>query len=101
MKVVGYAGKPEPIDEPELNAIKTIAGSPLGYNPCPYLEVGRKVRILEGPLAGLTGILLDLKNGRRLVVSVSLMQRSVSVELDHCSVEVMAAERSMLKAVSA
>jgi len=101
LKIVGYAGNPEPIDDAELQAIKTIAASPLGYGPCPYLEAGRKVRILDGPLAGVTGILLDSKNGRRLGVSVSLMQRSVSVQLDHCSVEPIAAERRMSEAAMA
>ncbi len=98
LNVVGCGGRPEPIDEAELLAIKTIAASPLGYNPCPYLEAGNRVRILDGPLAGLKGILLDPKRGRRLVVSVSLMQRSIAVELDHCSVELVPAERSGLRA---
>jgi len=101
LKVIGYAGKPEPIDEAELQAIRTIAASPLRYPPCPYFEAGRKVRILDGPLAGLTGILLDFKNDRRLGVSVSLMHRSVSVQLDHCSVELIAAERCVAKAALA
>ena len=98
VNVLGFAGKPEPIDDGELLAIKKIAASPMGYNPCPYLEAGKRVRIIEGPLTGLKGILLERRQGRRLIVSVTLMQRSVAVELDHCAVDLIAAEKSDLKA---
>jgi len=95
VNVLGCAGKPQPIDDQELLDIKRIAASPIGYNPCAYLDAGNRVRIVEGPLEGLKGILLDPKRGRRLVVSVSLMQRSVAVELDQCSVEVIPAAKSV------
>jgi transcription antitermination factor NusG len=54
--------------------------------PWPYLEVGQKVRIEDHVLQGLEGILVGFKGRHRIVVSVSLLQRSVSVEIDRALV---------------
>jgi transcription antitermination factor NusG len=50
--------------------------------PWPYLNVGDEVVVEEGALAGLQGILVRIKDRVRVVVSLSLLQRSVAVELD-------------------
>jgi transcription antitermination factor NusG len=50
--------------------------------PHPFLTVGRRVRISGGPFTGLEGILKRRKNGLRVVVSLSLIQRSVAVDVD-------------------
>ena len=86
LKVVGCGGTPVPIDETELSAVRSVTQAPYPYGPWTYLKQGEQVRIAEGPLEGLTGILLRIKNQYRLVVSVSLLERSVAVELDQCAV---------------
>src|SRR5437588_5498880 len=47
-----------------------------------FLKVGQRVRVEYGPLSGLEGFLLNFKGRYRLVLSVSLLQRSVAVEVD-------------------
>jgi transcription antitermination factor NusG len=54
--------------------------------PWPYLEVGQMVRIEDGALRGLEGILTGFKGSRRIVVSVSLLRRSVALEIDRSGV---------------
>jgi transcription antitermination factor NusG len=55
---------------------------------CPYLKEGMKVRVVNGPLIGIEGILFKIKpNKHRLVLSVDLLQESVSVEIDDLDVE--------------
>jgi len=49
--------------------------------PWPYQLVGQRIRVDVGSLAGTEGIVLKAKNGERLIVSIPLLQRSVSVEL--------------------
>jgi transcription antitermination factor NusG len=57
--------------------------SNLQANPHPYLRVGQRVRITEGPLANVEGILIERNTGKGLLVlSVNLFQRSVAVEID-------------------
>ena len=82
IQIVGIGKTPHPVDETEIAALQTIVLSGLQANPRSYLNVGEKVRIEIGPLTGLEGILVALKGAHRLVVSVSLLQRSVAVEID-------------------
>ena len=47
------------------------------------MREGHRVRIVDGPLTGLEGVLLQVKPGKGLlVVSLELLQRSVAVEVD-------------------
>ena len=80
--VVGIGKTPHPVDDEEVSALQAIVLSGLQTEPRSYLNIGQKVRIEIGPLAGVEGILIALKGSNRLVVSVSLLQRSVSVEID-------------------
>jgi transcription antitermination factor NusG len=82
IQVVGIGRTPEPIEESEISAIQAIVVANLAARPWPYLELGQRVRIEQGPLAGVEGILLALRKTQRLVVSVTLLRRSVAVEID-------------------
>ena len=66
----------------ELQSIETMTESGLELAPWPYLEVGERVLIREGPLRGMEGILLAFKGEFRLIVSIGLLQRSMSIEID-------------------
>lgn len=57
------------------------------FEPHAYLTVGDKVRIVEGPLSGVTGILIRYKGAMRVVLSVDLIRQSVAVEVDASEVE--------------
>ena len=81
-QVVGAGKTPTVVDEGELSAIRRVMQSGVAAQPWPYLRVGETVQIENGPLEGMTGIVTRIKNSCRLVVSVSLLMRSVSVELD-------------------
>lgn len=81
IEVVGFAKVPHPVDDSEIDALQRFVGSRLEVEPWPFTHVGRKVRIIRGPLAGAEGILTAVKTRHRLIVSVSLLQRSVAVEI--------------------
>jgi transcription antitermination factor NusG len=87
IQVVGFNRIPTPIDETEIHAIQTLMASGLTTQPWPFLAVGDRVRIDSGPLRGLDGIVVKLKENHRLVVSVTLLRRSVAVEIDSALVE--------------
>jgi transcription antitermination factor NusG len=80
--IVSAGRSPIPIDEHEIDAIRAVLRSGLGAQPWPFLQVGSKVYIERGPLAGVEGIILSTDKTYRLVVSVNLLQRSVAVEID-------------------
>jgi transcription antitermination factor NusG len=79
---VGIGRTPVPIEETEIAAIHATVQSGLRPEPWPYLEAGQRVRLEEGPLAGMEGLLVEARKGHRIVVSVSLLKRSVAVEID-------------------
>jgi transcription antitermination factor NusG len=82
IKVVGYNRRPVPIDSHEINAIQSLVASGIPSQPCAFLTVGDKARIESGPLRGLEGILVGFKGKQRLILSVTLLQRSIAVEID-------------------
>jgi transcription antitermination factor NusG len=86
ISVVGTARRPDPVEDSEIHALQVLVRSQLQIDPWPYLHIGHKVRVLRGPLAGAEGILTAVRSPRRLVVSVTLLQRSVAVEIGEDSV---------------
>src|SRR5271156_3846222 len=82
MQVVGFNNGPAAVDELEIRSIQTLVAASVPYQPWPFLTAGDRVRIESGPLLGLEGILTDVRRSNRLVLSVTLLQRSVAVEID-------------------
>jgi len=82
IQIVGVGKTPLPVDEQEIVAIQRAATTGISIIPWPYMKVGYVARIEQGPLKGLTGIVVKIKSGMKLVLSVSLLQRSVAVEID-------------------
>ena len=81
-QVVGYGKIPVPIPIEEITAVREAVSSKLKVEPCQYLAVGSRVQIVRGPLAGVEGILEETRSSCRVIVSVSLIQRSIRVEVD-------------------
>ena len=82
VNVVGFGSQPAPIPDQEIEHVRTMVGSGLLVSPWPFLSVGQTVVLERGPLAGVEGILQQIKKTFRLVVSVHMLQRSVSTEVD-------------------
>jgi transcription antitermination factor NusG len=80
--IVGIGRSLTPIHESEIDAIRTITTSGQVVLPWEFLQTGERVRVEEGPLRGLEGILIQVTNQYRVVASVTLLQRSVAVEVD-------------------
>lgn len=87
MRFLGL-GDPVPVPPEQIESIRTIVNGDRHYYPWRYLEKGKKVRVIDGPMAGVVGTLIARKDRqRRLVVAIELFQRSVAVELDSEAVE--------------
>jgi transcription antitermination factor NusG len=75
--------RPAIVADGEIEAVRQVLDAGLPILPHPYLREGHRVRITQGPLAGIEGVLLHEKMHKGLlVVSVDLLQRSVAVEVD-------------------
>ncbi len=88
VRILGTKGRLTPVPTEVVESIRTIVTSDRPFYPWPYLEKGQRVIIMDGPLAGASGIIVGRrKKNQRLVVSVELFQRAVAVELDDYAVE--------------
>jgi transcription antitermination factor NusG len=77
--------RPAVIPENEIDAIRKVVEAHVPAFAHAYLKEGRRVRIEDGPLAGVEGVLLRVRPDKGLLVlSVEMLQRSVAVEVD-CS----------------
>ncbi len=82
LRILGDREGPLPVRPEEIDAIQRIVGTERDVEPWPFLQAGDRVRIESGPLSGTEGIVVRVKTQHRLVVSVTLLQRSVAVEID-------------------
>lgn len=82
LRVVGTGKNPVPVADAEIAALQTAVKSGLPREPWPFLQIGQRVRVECGPLCGLEGILAGFRGHHRLVLSVTLLQRSVAVQVE-------------------
>ena len=82
VRFIGHDNGAWPIPEAEVSSVKAVIESRLQCSPYPYLRKGTLVEVIHGPLAGARGLLIREPVRHRLVVSISLFARSVSVEVD-------------------
>ena len=86
VRIVGFNGESDSIPEVQLQAVKRLVFSTLPWDPYPYLVEGDRVEIVRGSLKGLQGFLLEKKGAYRFILSIDLIQQSVSCEVDACDV---------------
>lgn len=82
LSVVGRGKTPVAVDDSEIRSIQAAVGSGIELEPWPYIEVGERVRIQDNVLDGMEGILTSFKGGHRVIISVTLLRRSVALEID-------------------
>jgi transcription antitermination factor NusG len=81
-QILGVGNMPLPLDDAEIAALQLSARSGLPAEPWPTLKAGQQVLLKEGPLAGLEGQLVEVRKNYRLVLSVTLLNRSIAVEIE-------------------
>jgi len=82
VRLVGFNGLPYPLPEADINRMKEALNKGVLAEPYPYLTAGTRVEIRNGPMQGMTGILLRRQNKCRVVISVDLIMRSMAVEVE-------------------
>jgi transcription antitermination factor NusG len=85
--ILGAGNRPVPLSETEIGSLQIAMKAQLPLQPFPFLQVGQRVRIEEGVLAGVVGIIVNVKRSVNLVLSVTLLQRSVLLEINRDQVD--------------
>jgi len=84
---VRFQGSPVPVLSGEIESLRQGLSGACLVHPHPFLQAGRKVRIRGGALEGVEGIFVRRRGQTRVVLSVSLIQRSVAIEIEEADVE--------------
>ena len=82
VQIVGNGRVAVPLPDLEIEALQVAVNSGIPSQPWPYLSIGERVRVNYGHLSGLEGMLINFKGNHRVVLSVTLLQRSVAMEVD-------------------
>jgi transcription antitermination factor NusG len=82
VRLVGVDRCPTPLPTEEIETIRVCVSQRRPLRPHRFVRCGQRVRVLSGPLEGLTGIVVRQKNRTRFVISLELLMRSVAVEID-------------------
>jgi transcription antitermination factor NusG len=82
LRMLGAGRVPIPVEDDEIASLQRASQAGASMVPYPYWQSGQAGRITAGPLTGMEGIVVTEKRSVRLVLSVSLLQRSVLLEID-------------------
>ena len=81
VRLVGFNALPHPLPESDITKMKDALRQGVLAEPYPYLTIGTRVEVRNGPLAGMRGILLRRQNKYRVVISVDLIMQSMVIEV--------------------
>jgi transcription antitermination factor NusG len=90
--VLGFVGNGRGatlIPDSELNGVRHVLRNRIPHASHPYLEVGQRIRVTDGVLRGIEGILVGLGNKNGLVVSIDAIQKSLIIQLQGYGVQVI------------
>jgi transcription antitermination factor NusG len=87
VRLVGFNGQLTALPDDEIEILRRALTTQISVAPHPFLAAGTRVRIVRGPLAGLSGVTVRRKGCMRVVLSIELIQRSVIVDLDATDLE--------------
>ena len=87
VRMLSFNGAAAPIDDEEIEAVQLCLERGANPQPHPFLEVGERVKVISGALAGLEGVVARHRNQLRIVVSIALINQAVAVEIDADMIE--------------
>jgi transcription antitermination factor NusG len=80
-EIVGFSGRPVPVEDREIEGIRRLVEGHFRYDPHPFLTEGMEVEVIRGPLKGARGRLLRKDRATRLVIAVTLIRQAAVVEI--------------------
>lgn len=87
VRLLGMNGVPQPVPRTQVKSLMIMAQSGEMLQPLSYLVRGDRVRVVDGPLAGVEGVFVSRRGKSRLAVSIDLLSRSVTVEFQEWQLE--------------
>lgn len=80
IRIVGAGTSPTPLPDAEIEFLRTETSNKR-VEPYSDLVVGNRVCVKRGPMSGIEGVLVRKQNGTRFILTLQLIQQSVSIEI--------------------
>lgn len=87
LDMVGGRAGPTPIDDFEIDQVRKVLAERLSFSPFPFLIRGQRVRVRGGALDGVEGILSSHLGAKSIVISVTAIERSLSLAIEGYDLE--------------
>ncbi len=81
VRIVRFGLEDTPVPAEQIEALRRVLESRALVHSHRYLQVGQRVKVISGALAGVEGILARVKKRDRLVIAVEPIRQAVAVEL--------------------
>ena len=94
IRIVHVANVPAEVPESEIESIRALLSSGLPIQPISHPGVGEQIEVTHGPLRGVRGVVVSADGGLQLVVTLTLLNRSVCVQFDTSAVRAVPASFS-------
>jgi transcription antitermination factor NusG len=88
VRFVSLGGHPYALPDEEMDALKNVLQC-RPARPFPYFSVGKRVRVKNGPLKGLEGVIQRRKGLYRMVLSIDCIAKSVAVDLEAADLDLL------------
>ena len=85
-KIVSFNGVPAPIPHSEIEVVQRLVNSSFKFDPCPLINEGDMVEVIHGPLTGAVGRLIKKGPHTKLILSITMINRAISVAFDAADV---------------
>ena len=89
VRLVSFNGIPATIPEDQVNAIRTILENKYQIERVDYLTPGQKIEVIQGPLKGIRGILVEVKNRHRLILRIDSIMQAISFNIDYRDIKII------------
>src|SRR6266436_5154221 len=89
LTVAGIGKIPQPLDANEVEQIRQVTAVGAPAQPWPFLKIGQRVRVTAGPLTGVQGLLIQRRGETKVVLSVSLLEKSIAVQVESDSIRLL------------
>jgi transcription antitermination factor NusG len=70
------------VQDEVVNAIKLAIDGGYKLTPTEYFITGNSVEVIDGPMIGVKGIVVQLKGKDRLIIKIDAIQQALSIDID-------------------